>query len=211
MIRVLLADDQVLLRESIGYILDNEKDIEIVGMAGDGNEVVEKCEILKPDIILMDIEMPSLNGVHAAKIIKEKNEQVKVIILTTFENADNIMEAFVANVDGYIVKNINHEDLILTIKCVNSGLTVIHESVKKIMIERFKGLIDYKSQYQEILTKKDIKIVELISKGFSNKEIANSLNYSEGTIKNNVSKILEKLEMSDRIQIAIFAMENGIV
>lgn len=211
MIRILLADDQVLLRESIGYILDSEEDMEIVGMAGDGQEAIEKCKILNPDIILMDIEMPSLNGVHASKIIKEKNKSVKVIILTTFENADNIMESFVANVDGYIVKNINHEDLILTIKCVNAGLTVIHESVKKIMIERFKGLIDYKSKYQELLSKKDIKIVELISKGFSNKEIASALNYSEGTIKNNVSKILEKLEMTDRIQIAIFAMENGIV
>lgn len=211
MIRVLLADDQVLLRESIGYILGNEEEIEIVGMAENGREVIEKCKELKPDIILMDIEMPKMSGVHATSIIKEEYPEVKVIILTTFENADNIMESFVANVDGYIVKNINHEDLILTIKCVQSGLTVIHESVKKIMVERFKGLIDYKSQYEDVLTQKEINIVKLIAKGSSNKEIAKALNYSEGTIKNNVSKILEKLNMTDRIQIAIFAMEHGIL
>lgn len=211
MISVLLVDDQVLLRESIGYILDSEEEIKIVGHAGNGNEAIEKCKELKPDIILMDIEMPQMSGVDAAKIIKEKYPNTKVIILTTFENSDNIMESFVVNVDGYIVKNINHEDLILTIKCVHSGLTVIHESVKKIMIERFKGLINYKSQYEELLSQKEINIVKLIAKGASNKEIANELNYSEGTIKNNVSKILEKLDMTDRIQIAIFAMEHGIL
>lgn len=211
MISVLLVDDQVLLRESIGYILDSEDEIKIVGQAGNGNEAIEKCKELMPDIILMDIEMPQMNGVQAAKIIKEEFPKTKVIILTTFENSDNIMESFVVNVDGYIVKNINHEDLILTIKCVYSGLTVIHESVKKIMIERFMGLINYKSQYEELLSPKEINIVKLIAKGASNKEIANELNYSEGTIKNNVSKILEKLEMTDRIQIAIFAMEHGII
>lgn len=211
MIKVLLVDDQVLLRESIGYILDSEEDISIVGMAGSGSEAIEKCKELKPDVILMDIEMPNMTGVQAAKIIKEESPNVKVIILTTFENSDNIMESFVVNVDGYIVKNINHEDLILTIKCVQSGLTVIHESVKKIMINRFKGLINYKTQYENLLTAKEIDIVKLIAKGASNKEIAGALNYSEGTIKNNVSKILEKLEMTDRIQIAIFAMEHGII
>lgn len=211
MIKVLLVDDQVLLRESIGYILDDDQEISIIGMAGNGSEAIEKCKKLHPDVVLMDIEMPKMSGVHAAKIIKENCPETKVIILTTFENSDNIMESFVANVDGYIVKNINHEDLNLTIKCVQSGLTVIHKSVKKIMIERFKGLIDYKSQYEDVLTPKEISIVKLIAKGASNKEIANALNYSEGTIKNNVSKILEKLEMTDRIQIAIFAMEHGIL
>lgn len=211
MINVVLADDQVLLRESIGYILDNDEEIKVVGMVGDGNEAIDICKKLRPDIILMDIEMPKLDGVNATKTIKEKCNNTKVIILTTFENPDNIMESFVANADGYIVKNISHKDLILTVKCVYSGLTVIHESVKQIMIDRFKGLIDYKSQYEDILSDKEIEIVRLIAQGNSNKEIAATLNYSEGTIKNNVSKILEKLDMSDRMQIAIFAIENGIV
>lgn len=211
MIKVVIADDQILLRESIGYILDNDDEITVVGMAGNGNEAIHICEKLKPDVVLMDIEMPNLNGVYATKMLKDKNKDIKIIILTTFENPDNIMESFMSDADGYIVKNINHKDLILTIKCVYSGLTVIHESVKRIMIDRFKGVVDFKSRYEDTLTKKEIDIVKLIAKGNSNKEIASTLNYSEGTIKNNITKILEKLEMSDRIQIAIFAMENGLV
>ncbi len=210
MIKVLLADDQVLLRESIGYILSTDSEIEIVGMVGNGTDAVEKCIALRPDIVLMDIEMPELDGVLAAKNIKEQCPNIKIIILTTFERPDNIMAAFAVNVDGYIVKDINHENLILTVKTVYAGLTVIHDSVKKIMTERFGNLLEYKNNYEEKLSKKEIEIIRRIARGCSNKEIATELNYSEGTIKNNVSKILEKLEMSDRIQIAIFAMENGI-
>lgn len=211
MIKVVLAEDQILLRESIAYILDNDEDIKVVGMAGDGNEVVSICEESKPDIILMDIEMPGFNGISATKIIKEKYRDVKVIVLTTFDNPNNVMESFVVGADGYIIKNINHNDLILTIKCVYSGLIVIQESVKQIIIDRFKGLMNYKSKYENVLSEKEIEIIKLIAKGFSNKEIAVALSYSEGTIKNNVSRILEKLKMADRMQIAIFAMENGIV
>jgi DNA-binding NarL/FixJ family response regulator len=159
----------------------------------------------------MDIEMPKMDCVSATKIIKEKYPNIKVIVLTTFENADNIMESFIVGADGYIVKNINHKDLVLTVKCVASGLCVIHQSVKEIMINRFKGLSDYKRKYQDKLSEKDIDIIRLIAAGKSNKEIAAELNYSEGTIKNNVSKILDKLEVADRMQIAIFAIENGIV
>jgi DNA-binding NarL/FixJ family response regulator len=134
-----------------------------------------------------------------------------VIILTTFENPDHIMESFVNNADGYLVKNISHKDLTRSIKCVHHGLTIIHESVKKIMVQRFKGLSDYKSQYKDLLTEREVEIVKCIAAGLSNKEIGGKLSYSQGTIKNNVSKILEKLDMADRMQIAIFAIENGIV
>lgn len=211
MIRVVLVDDQVLLRESIGYILDNDGDIEVVGMCGNGEEALRLCKEESPDIVLMDIEMPGFDGLNATREIKENYKDIKVMILTTFENPENIMESFVANADGYIVKNINHNDLICTIKCVHSGLTVIHESVKSIMIDRFKGLVTNKSAYNDLLTCKEIEIVKLIAKGSSNKDIAFSLNYSEGTIKNYISKILEKLKLTDRMQIAIFAMENGIL
>lgn len=211
MIKVVIADDQRLLRESLGYILDNDDEINVVGGAGNGEEALELCRQLNPDIILMDIEMPKMDGVCATKRIKEKYPNIKVIVLTTFENADNIMESFIVGADGYIVKNINHKDLVLTVKCVASGLCVIYQSVKDIMINRFKGLSDYKSKYKDKLSEKDIGIIKLIATGKSNKEIAAELNYSEGTIKNNVSKILEKLEVADRMQIAIFAIENGIV
>lgn len=211
MINVVLADDQNLFKESIAYILNHDDEINVVGQASDGIQAITLCENLNPDVILMDIEMPGLDGVSATKKIKEKNSNIKIIILTTFENPDNIMESFIARADGYIVKDISYKDLILTVKCVYSGLTVIHESVKQIIIDRFKGLSNYKSQYKDILTEKEVEIIKLIATGSSNKEIAVNLNYSEGTIKNYVSKILYKLNMSDRMQIAIFAMENGIV
>jgi DNA-binding NarL/FixJ family response regulator len=211
MIKVVLIDDQLLLRESISYLLENDDEIKVVGMGGNGKEAISLCERLHPDVVLMDIEMPVLDGVSATKIIKQKYEDIKIIILTTFENPDNIMESFVSDADGYIVKNISYKDLARTIKCVNNDLTVIHKSVKKIMVDRFKGLGDYKSQYKDILNDREIQIVRYIASGSSNKEIGAALNFSQGTIKNNVSKILEKLNMTDRIQIAIFAIENGIV
>jgi DNA-binding NarL/FixJ family response regulator len=211
MINVVLVDDQILLRECIGYILEDDEEIKVIGYAGNGKEAIELCEKLSPDIVLMDIEMPELDGINATNMIKERFESIKVIMLTTFENPDNIMEAFIAKADGYVVKNISHQDLVVTVKCVQRGLVVIHESVRQIMIDRFKGLSNYKSQYQGILNDKEIEIVRCIASGASNKEIAGEMCYSEGTIKNNISKILEKLEMSDRMQIAIFAIENGIV
>lgn len=210
MINVILVDDQQLLRESISLLLESDEEINVSAMGENGLEAIELCDRYRPDIVLIDIEMPKLNGVSATKIIKEKYPETKVIILTTFENPDNIMESFVNDADGYIVKNISHIDLVRSIKCVSSGLTVIHRSVKQMMMERFKGLSEYKSRYRDILTDREIEIIKLISVGLSNKEIANELNFSLGTIKNNISKILEKLQMSDRMQIAIFAIENGI-
>ena len=155
--------------------------------------------------------MPELDGVSATKIIKEKFPDIKIIILTTFESQDNIMESFANDADGYIVKNISHKDLVRSIKCVNNGITVIHKSVKKIMVDKFRKLCKNKLKYKDILTEREIEIVKYIVAGLSNKEIAAELYFSQGTIKNNISKILEKLNMSDRMQIAIFAIENGIV
>lgn len=211
MINVILVDDQQLLRESVSILLENDEEISVVAMGENGNEAITLCDIHKPDVALIDIELPELDGVSATKIIKEKHPEIKIIILTTFENPDNIMESFINNADGYIVKNTSHKDLVRSIKCVNNGLTVIHKSVKKIMMDRFKGLSEYKSRYKDILSDRDIEIIKLISAGLSNKEIASELNFSQGTIKNNISKILEKLVLSDRMQIAIFAIENGIV
>ncbi len=211
MIRVLIADDEVLLRDSIGYILDNDDEIKVVGLSGDGDEVISMCKALLPDIVLMDIRMPSKNGIRASEVIKKDFPNIKIIMLTTYENLDNIMESFIVGVDGYILKNVNHFDIILTVKCVYRNLTVIHESVKLAMIERFKLMMDFKSEYKDVLSDREIRIIKNIAKGKSNKEIADILNYSEGTIKNNVSKILEKLNLDDRIQIAIFAIENGVL
>jgi DNA-binding NarL/FixJ family response regulator len=210
-IKILIADDQTLLRESLSFILDSDQDIKVVGLAEDGETAIEKCGELLPDIVLMDIEMPVVDGVEATKAIKKCHPDTKIIMLTTFENPENIMGAFVSGADGYLVKDVSHGELLLTVKCVASGLTVIHESVREIMIEKFSSPARVKKDLANILTDKEIEIMKLVAAGKSNKEIGTDLNYSFGTIKNYISRILEKLGFTDRIQIAIYSIENGIV
>jgi DNA-binding NarL/FixJ family response regulator len=207
----MIADDQKLLRESLGYILESEDDILVVEKVEDGESAVRFSKVLQPDVILMDIEMPKMNGVEATRRIKEEFPDIKIIILTTFESPDNIMESFTMGADGYIAKSIDHKDLVMTIRCVVAGLTVIDNSVKSIMINKFKGLSDYRKKYDGVLSDNEINIIKWIATGKTNKEIASLLGYSEGTIKNKVSKILEKLKLADRVQIAIFAIENGVM
>lgn len=210
MIKIIIADDQVLLRNSLGQIISTDTDITVVDMVGSGIEAIESCEKNRPDIILMDIEMPQMDGLSALKIIKEKHPNTKVIILTTFDNTESIVEAFLSEADGYIVKDIDCEELIITIKCVNYGLTVIHKSVKKIMVNKFKKMSGGIKSYVNILSVEEIEMIRLIVMGKSNKEIAKHFNYTEGTVKNKVSRIYERLEINDRLQLAVFAVENGI-
>lgn len=211
MIKVMIVDDQGLLRKSIGQIINTDDNIEVVDMVGTGKEAVDSCGENKPDVILMDIEMPEMNGIIATRIIKEKYDDVKVIILTTFENTDNILDAFSVESDGYIVKDLGCEELISTIKCVYYGFTVIHESVRKIMLQKIKQIGNSKSTYLDIINKEEVDIIRLIVMGKSNKNIAAILSYTEGTIKNKVSKIYGKLQIEDRVQLALFATQNGIV
>ncbi len=210
MIRIMIVDDQMLLRKSLGQIISIDEEISVVSMVSTGREAIDACERLKPDIIMMDIEMPQMNGIVALKIIKEKYPDTKVIILTTFDNQENIISSFIAKADGYITKDIEPQELITTIKCVNYGLTVIHKSVKDMMVEKFEKLAIQKKAYTSVLSVEEIDMIKSIVDGKSNKAIAQTFNYSEGTVKNKVSRIYEKLHISDRLQLAVFAVENGI-
>jgi DNA-binding NarL/FixJ family response regulator len=210
MIDIIIVDDQVLLRKSLGQIISTDKEINVVDMVGTGREAIHSCNVYKPNVVLMDIEMPEMDGISALKIIKENHPNIKVIILTTFENADNIINAFLSEADGYIIKDLGCSELIATIKCVNYGLTVIHESVKKIMVNKFRKLVKNKKNYIEVLNDVEIEMIRLIVSGQTNKKIAKTFNYAEGTVKNKVSRIYEKLGISDRLQLVIYAVENGI-
>lgn len=210
MIKIIIADDQVLLRKSLGQIISTDDEITVVDLVGSGMQAIKSCERENPDIIMMDIEMPEMDGISALRIIKEKFPTIKVIILTTFDNSDNIIDAFLAEADGYIIKDIGYDELITTIKCVNFGLTVIHESVKTIMIEKFKKFEKSKNNYTDILSIEEIDTVKLIVSGKSNKEIAKIFHYTEGTVKNKVSRIYDKLGLTDRLQLAVYAVENGL-
>ncbi len=210
MIKVIIADDQVLLRKSLEHLISVDEEISIVSMASSGREAIDECKKHSPNIVLMDIEMPNMNGIDALKIIKEKIPKTKVIILTTFDNKNNIISAFLAEADGYITKDIDPYELITTIKCVNYGLTVIHKSVKEIMIHEFEKLSKKNKNYTDILSIEEIDMIKNIVDGKSNKDIAETFNYTEGTVKNKVSRIYEKLGITDRLQLAVYAVENGI-
>lgn len=210
MIKILIADDQVLLRQSLGQLISIDPELNVVELVGTGKEAIHACDQHRPDIVLMDIEMPVLNGIEALKKIKSRYPLTKIIMLTTFENRENIIEAFMADADGYITKEIDPEELICVIKCVSFGQTVIHKSVKKIMVDKFKKIHMASTNYEKVLSDEEIEMVKYIVNGKSNKAIGQIFSYTEGTIKNKVSRIYEKLGLNDRLQLAVYAVENGL-
>ncbi len=211
MIKIMIVDDLELLRKSMAQLISIDDGISVVAMAENGSKALELCKLHQPDIVLMDIEMPEMDGITALKKIKLQYPDIRVIILTTFDSKDNIIESFLANADGYITKEIAPDELIATIKCVSYGLAVVHQNVKTIMVDAFKHNTLAAVNNDTTLLSEEIDIIKLIVDGKSNKYIAAKLNYSEGTIKNKVSRIYDKLKLTDRLQLAIYAVENNIV
>ncbi len=211
MVKIMIVDDQALLRKSLAQLIDIDDEISVVAMAETGKEAVSTCQQFQPDIVMMDIEMPEMDGINALKKIKEQCPKTRVIILTTFDSKEHIIDAFLAHADGYITKEIAPQELIATIKCVSYGLTVIHENVKNIMIDKFEEVKPPLLAGTMQLSPEDIEIIKLIVDGKSNKYIGATLNYTEGTVKNKVSRIYEKLKLTDRLQLAVYAVENNIV
>ena len=216
MVKIAIADDQVLFRDMLSIILTQDHTFEVIGSAGDGNEILQLCDEEKPDIVLLDVNMPVADGIFALLKIKEKYPHMKVIMLTTFEEEDYILNACTNAADGYLLKDTKPETLINTIKCVNDGLFVMHRSVQQCMVkqlakalqtEKITEIADERFDFDPI----DLKILKLLSLGKSNAEIAQSLNYSEGTIKNRISRMLDITELKDRTQLAIWAVQTGAV
>lgn len=220
MIRIALADDQTLLREMLSIILSQDSDFEVVGEAENGVDILEICRIKSPDVVLLDIKMPTLDGVYALGAIKSQFPNIRVIMLTTFGDENNVLNAYVRGADGYIMKDINPQILIMTIKCVCGGLFIVHESINKTLRRQITALSSGKSAqhnasedlYDEYgLDNTDRKIIKLLVSGKSNREIAEKLNFSEGTIKNRISRILSVTGQKARTQIAVFALKNNLI
>ncbi len=209
-IHVIIADDQLLLRNSLEQIINSDPQITVIDSVGSGEELIACCAEKTPDLVLMDVEMPHIDGLAALKILKKNHPAIKVLMLTTFENPEYISEAFMGGADGYITKDIGYEKLILTIRCVAMGMTVIHPGAREILLERFKTRTPGKATYTDILSVEEINIVRLIVMGESNKAIADTLHYAEGTVKNKVSRLYEKLGITNRLELAVYAVENGI-
>lgn len=211
MTRILIADDHVLLAESLQFMLEQEHDFEVIGIVTDGGEAVEKCIDMKPDIVLMDIKMIEYDGIKATETIKGICPECKVVILTTFEDRMNILDAVIKGADGYILKDVRPHELTLALKCVYHGFCVIHETAQKVFQEEFSRLRKRTGSMEGSLKKEELDIIRLISDGKSNLEIAELLNYTEGTVKNKISRILETIGVKDRTQIVMYALKNDLI
>ena len=214
MIKVMVVDDQVLLKETLLFMLEQDEEISGYDGGGDGYEAIENCKRYQPDIVLMDLRMPKLGGMEASERIKELNPSVKVVILTTFEDDEKIYEALELGVDGYIIKDIKPEALLLAVKSSFNDLYVMHQSVaKRLQVKKpkkkYEDTLGIINQYD--LSESEINIIKLISDGKSNKELADLLGFTEGTIKNKVSRLFSKLDLKDRTQVVIFAIKNNLI
>lgn len=216
MIKVMIAEDQELIRQSLEFVISNKEDMKIAGLAATGKEAVELAKDKKPDVILMDIRMPEMDGVEATKVIKKMNPDIKIIILTTFDDDEYVFDALKNGASGYLLKGISLNELVESIRIVMNGGSLINPSVATKVCKFFSQMAeaDYTSKIQNdalsSLNKNELKIMKLIGMGLSNKEITKELNFSEGTVRNYISNILSKLNLRDRTQIAILAVQSGI-
>lgn len=216
MIKVLIADDQELIRESLKIVLSAYPDLEVVGAVSDGTEVLDCLSTTKSDVILMDIRMPKMDGVLATKVIKEKFPNIKVIILTTFDDDDFIYSALKYGASGYLLKGTSMNELHDAVVTVNEGRAMLNPDIATKVFKLFSQLAqsNFAIKVDDSLTadisKMEWRVIQQIAFGLSNKEIAAKLYLSEGTVRNYLSNILSKLNLHDRTQLAIWAVQTGI-
>ena len=216
MIKVLIADDQELIRTSLQIILNNQENIEVTDVVANGQEVMRSVRKNKPDVILMDIRMPKMDGVQCTKIIKENYPDIKIIILTTFDDDEYVYNALKYGASGYLLKGVSIDDLVKAIHTVYSGRAMINPDIATKVVKLFSQMakgynpIEVGNKEVEKLTRTEWKIIEQVAYGYSNKEIAYALNLSEGTVRNYLSTILSKLKLRDRTQLAIWAIQSGV-
>ena len=216
MIKVLIADDQELIRQSLQIVLNSRKDMTVTDVAADGQEVMRCIRKNKPDVILMDVRMPKMDGVQCTKLIKESHPQIKIIILTTFDDDEYVYNALKYGASGYLLKGVSMEELANAITTVYNGWAMINPDITAKVLRLFSQMakadysITVKEKNMDELTKTEWKIIAQVEKGASNREIAAALNLSEGTVRNYLSTILNKLTLRDRTQLAIWAVQNNV-
>ena len=216
MIKILIADDQELIRESLKIVLDLNADMEVIGLAADGRKVLDLLKQNRPDIILMDIRMPELDGVLCTKAVKEKFPDVKIIILTTFDDDEYVYYALKYGASGYLLKGCSMQELTDAIHTVMNGGSILNQGVITKVVKLFNKLAQVNLAMQvnerdvEELNRTERNIANLVGCGLSNKEIAEKLFLSEGTVRNALSSALSKLHLRDRTQLAIWAVQTGL-
>ena len=213
-VRVLLADDQALVRAGFRMILDAEEDIEVVGEAEDGAEAVRAARALRPDVVLMDIRMPNLDGLEATRqVMAERAGEVRVLILTTFDLNEYVYEALRSGASGFLLKDAPAEQLIAGIRVVADGEALLAPSITRRLIEEFArgGRPAAPPPGLDELTPRELDVFKQVARGLSNAEIASELIVSETTVKTHVARMLMKLGLRDRVQAVVLAYEAGIV
>ncbi|WP_407270535.1 response regulator [Radiobacillus sp. PE A8.2] len=217
MIKLLIVDDQQLMRDGLASILQLKQGLEVIGVASDGLEAFEKVKELLPDIVLMDIRMPGTNGVDGTKLIYNTFPNVKILMLTTFKDSELIFDALKEGASGYLLKDMPTDGIVQAINTVHAGGVVLPQDVTKQMMEEINygkspahHHIDERSSLVKALTEREVEVLKLLGLGLNNKEIAEKLFITEGTVKNHVSNLISKLEVRDRTQAAIYAVRYRV-
>ena len=212
-VRVLLVDDDDLMRAGLRSVLSSDDTIEVAGEAGDGGEALDRVRETQPHVVLMDIRMPGVDGISATREVLAGSPDVKVVVLTTFEDDDYIFDALSAGASGFLLKRTKPEDLISAIHAVADGDSLLSPSVTRRVIDRMatQPVAGLSGARLEKLTPREREVLELIGRGLSNREIAESFVIEEATVKTHVKRILTKLELRDRVQAVILAYETGLI
>ena len=210
-IKVLIADDHALMRQGLKQILELEDDIQVVGLAINGEEALKLAQQLKPDVILLDINMPQMNGIQALRRLKDMGTDSKVIILTIHDDKEYLFETINIGAAGYVLKDAESSSLVKAIRNVYNGDSYIHPTLASALVKEFNkvGKSEDESK-KERLTRREYEVLILIAEGNNNREIADNLFISEKTVKNHVSNIFKKIEVNDRTQAAIYAYKHNI-
>ena len=212
MIRVLICDDQVVVCDGLEMILNADPEIEVTATAHDGTEAIEKIASSKPDIVLMDLKMPGMNGIEATRIIQQKYPDIKVLVLTTFGDDEWVFDAIRSGASGYLLKGTSRHELVKAVKGTIAGETHVDPDVAgKLFNHVTRSNIPEKTNLTTELSEREIEVLKLLAQGLSNAEIAKRLYLTRGTVRNYVSQILTKLDVEDRTQAAILAVKHGLV
>ena len=209
-VKIMIADDHSLIREGLKNLLELEGDIEVVAEAEDGMQCLDKLEYITPDVLLLDINMPKKNGLDVLRVLKDRKSKVKVLVLTVHNETEYLMKAVDIGIDGYVLKDSESSELKKAIFAIVDGETYIQPSLipalNSKMIEKDKD-----GAKIDLLTRRELEVLKLLAVGMYNKEVAEKLDISERTVKNHVSNIFKKIEVTDRTQAAVFAIRNNLV
>ncbi|MEH7223737.1 response regulator transcription factor [Bacillus sp. JJ1566] len=210
-IKILVVDDHHVVRRGLVFFLRTQKDLEIVGEAANGVEAIELAKSLNPDLILMDLMMPEMDGIEATRFIKKELPKIRILMLTSFSDQDHVIPALEAGASGYQLKDIEPDELVTSIKKVMGGENQLHPKATSHLLASLSNNRYKEKNAIEELTNRELDVLREIAKGKSNKEIASSLFITEKTVKTHVSNLLGKLELSDRTQAALYAVKNKLV